>query len=157
MQHLGYTGASKCNFPNIIIHKFNIVDHSFVNGTSAYSGSRCCLSRDLLICQSNKDLHSIKFTSKDSKPSLSELAQTIAQVQPVRSGDKGGVIVNFNQAGSEESSQVVLFSEQGQASVKCRTLSHSAQWVFYDSTRETPLLLQLVPNNQVRKFSHHFQ
>lgn len=78
-----------------------------------------------------------------------ELAQQVSRIQPVKSGEKSGVFVDFDHNGSEQSSQVVLFSEQGQSSVQCHALPSSAQWVYYDSVRETNLILQLVHKNKV--------
>lgn len=107
---------------------------------------RCVLSWDLLICQSGKRIHSVKFSQNLSNPFTLELSQPIDHIQPTKSGNQAGVIVSFE---SSQLSQVVLFSESGQTSVQCKALSTPTKWVFYDGLRESHLLLGFEFNNQV--------
>ncbi|KAE8738070.1 hypothetical protein FOCC_FOCC016445 [Frankliniella occidentalis] len=109
---------------------------------------RCGLSRDILACFSGKNLHNIRFSQSDVKPVTLELSQSIAQLQPVKSGDKPGVFVDFESTGTVKSSQVVFFAEQGQSNVQCKTLSSPAQWVTYDSSQKSNALLQFSQKNE---------
>lgn len=110
--------------------------------------SKCVPSRDLLICHSGKTLHTIRFSQKDAKPYPVELGQPIARIESVKSGEKAGVFVDLSNLESGPSSQVVLFSDQGQTSVKCKPLSSPARWVFFDSVGESNIILQMVQRDE---------
>lgn len=113
---------------------------------------RCVISKDLFICHAGKQLHSVKFSLKDAKVFSLELNQQIANIQSVKSAEKSGVYVEFSGTGSEQSHQVVLLSEQGQSSVKCKLMPSAAHWVLSDPTHETDFVVQLSLINKVSLF-----
>ena len=113
---------------------------------------RCVISRDLLICSSGKQLHGVKFSQKEAKAFTLELDQEIANIDPVKSGERAGVFLDFAATGLEQSHQAVFLSEQGQSSVTCKVMPSSAHWVLSDPNRDDIFVVQLVLRNEVSPY-----
>lgn len=82
-----------------------------------------------------------------------ELKQQILNIESLKSGEKTGVFLNFAQTGSEPSHQAVIFTEQGQTSVKCNLMTSPAHWVLSDPAHDAILVVQLVLRNEVSPYS----